>query len=302
MYMPYTTNPHIAKVRRDAVNLVKYRHWSMRKVARRFGVDPSTISRWCRLPLATGWHELPTRSSCPKTSPNALNKEIVEAIIKKRVGRRRCGQHIYHELKREGVVVSLPSVQRTLNRLGFLKKRSPWKRPHDYTERPEAVSPGALLEADTVHILLPDSSRLYVYTVIDLYSRWAYAKITTRISGAQSASFIAEATSLAPFKFGMVQTDNGGEFQKMFRFRLYKRGLTHRYSRVRQSNDQAHIERFNRTVQEECLDRTTQTVQHFRKALKTYLQYYNTERLHMGINYQTPLEILTGSVAKLLIS
>src|SRR3989344_5444832 len=182
--MPYTTNPHIAKVRRDAVNLVKYREWSMRKVARRFGVEPSTISRWCKLPMATGWHDLHTRSSRPNTSPNALKKEIVEAIIKKRIGRRRCGQHIYHELKREGVEVSLPSVQRTLDRLHLLKKRSLWKRPHDYTGRPEIISPGSLLEADTVHIMLPDGSRLYIYTIIDLFSRWAYAEVVKKISSA----------------------------------------------------------------------------------------------------------------------
>lgn len=295
MYMSYTTNPHISKVRRDAVNLVKYRHWSMRKVARRFGVEPSTISRWCRLPMATGWHELPTRSSRPKTSPNALREEIVLAIIAKRNGRRRCGQHIYHELKREGVVVSLISVQRTLDRLGMLKKRSLWKRPHDYTERPDVTAPGSLLEADTVHIRLPDGSKLYVYTVIDLFSRWAYAEVVTRISSARSVTFISRAKASAPFQMNMVQTDNGPEFQKMFRFRLYKLGLDHRHSRVRQSNDQAHIERFNRTIQEECLDRTAQTLIHFRKAVKTFLPYYNNERIHMGINFRTPQEVLRSS-------
>jgi len=293
--MSYTSNPHIAKVRRDAVNLVKYRHWSMRKAALRFGVEASTVSRWCKLPFASGWHELPTRSSRPKTNPRALRKEIVEAIVRKRIGRRRCGQHIHHELNKEGIAVSLSSVQRTLGRLHLLKKRSPWKRPHDYTERPEIVAPGSLLEADTVHIMLPDGSRLYVYTIIDLFSRWAYAEVVTRISAARSFAFIRKAQSLAPFKVNMVQTDNGGEFQKMFRFRLYKLGIDHRHSRVRQSNDQAHVERFNRTIQEECLDRTIQTLQHFRKAVKTFLPYYNGERSHMGINYKTPLEVLRSS-------
>lgn len=283
------------KVRRDAVNLVKYRGWSMRKVAKRFGVEPSTISRWCRKDFCGGFRLIPTESSRPHTSPTALKKEVVKAIIEKRIGRRRCGQHIYHELKREGVSVSLPSVQRTLDRLGFLKKRSPWKRPHDYTERPEATSPGRLLEADTVHIMLPDGTRLYVYTIIDLFSRWAYAEVVKKISGAQSARFISHAKNIAPFDMKMIQTDNGPEFQKMFRFRIYKLGLTHRHSRVRQSNDQAHIERFNRTIQEECLDRTTQTLRDFRKAVKIYLPYYNNERIHMGINYQTPLEVLRRS-------
>lgn len=282
----------MGKVRRDAVNLVKYRGWSMRKVALRFGVEPSTISRWCRRPMATGWHELPTKSSRPKRSPKSLDKKIVQAIIEKRQGRRRCGQVIHQELLREGIKVSLPSVQRTLDRLGMLKKRSPWKRPHDATPRPLPAYPGALMQADTVHIMAPDGSRIYIYTLIDLYSRWAYAEVIEKISAERSASFVQKAQSKAPFSFKMIQTDHGGEFSTRFTHRLQEKDIAHRHARVRQSNDNAHIERFNRTIQEECFDRTTHTVRHFKKALKEYLPYYNNKRLHMGINYQTPEEVL----------
>lgn len=293
--MSYTQNPAMPRVRRDAVNLVTYRRWSMRKVARRFGVEPSTVSRWCRLPFATGWHLLPTRSARPKTSPNALTKEIIAAIIEKRIGRRRCGQVIHQELKREGITVSLPSVQRTLDRLGLLKKRSPWKRPHDATPRPEASFAGALLQTDTVHILAPDGTRIYVYTLIDLYSRWAYAEVVEHIGAEASVQFIVRARTVSPFPFTMVQTDHGSEFSIWFTHALQRMGIQHRHSRVRQSNDNAHVERFNRTIQEECLDRTTHTITDFRVALAAYLPYYNSERLHMGINYQTPLEVLRRS-------
>lgn len=293
--MSYTQNPAMPRVRRDAVNLVKYRRWSMRKVARRFGVEPSTISRWCRLPFATGWHELPTRSSRPKTSPHALSKEIVSAIIQKRIGRRRCGQVIHQELKREGISVSLPSVQRTLDRLGLLKKRSPWKRPHDATPRPEATFAGALLQADTVHIFAPDGTRIYIYTLIDLYSRWAYAEVVEHIGAEISTQFMERAQAAAQFRFVMIQTDHGSEFSLWFTHALWRSGMQHRHSRVRQSNDNAHVERFNRTIQEECLDHTTHTIVDFREALAVYLPYYNGERLHMGINYQTPLEVLRRS-------
>lgn len=285
----------MGKVRRDAVNLVKYRGWSMRKVAIRFGVEPSTISRWCRRPLATGWHELPTKSSRPKTSPNALSREIVRAIIEKRAGRRRCGQVIHQELLRDGVNVSLPSVQRTLDRCHLLKKRSPWKRPHDSIRRPDVAHSGALLQVDTIHIIAPDGSRIYIYTLIDLYSRWAYAEVVEKIGAEASASFVRRAQKIAPFVFVMVQTDHGSEFSTRFTHRLKTKHIAHRHARVRQSNDNAHIERFNRTIQEECFDRTAHSVKHFRRALKTYLPYYNSERLHMGINYQTPEEVLRRS-------
>jgi transposase InsO family protein len=295
MDMSYTKNPNMPKVRRDAVNLVKYRKWSMRKVARRFGVYPSTISRWCKHPWATGWHEIATRSSRPKTSPNALARNIVAAIIDKRIGRRRCGQVIHQELLRDGISVSLPSVQRTLERCHLLKKRSPWKRPHDYTPRPKAAFAGALLEVDTVHIMLADESRIYVYTLIDLFSRWAYAEVMERISAKRSVGFIVRAKKKAPFPFDMIQTDHGPEFSTWFTHGMWRIGFEHRHCRVRQKNDNAHIERFNRTIQEECLDRTAHTIKHFKVALKKYLPYYNSERLHMGIDYQTPLEVLRRS-------
>lgn len=293
--MAYTTNPHMAKVRRDAVNLVKYRGWSMRKTAFRFGVEPSTISRWCKRPFATGWHELPTRSSRPKTSPNALPREIVEAIIKKRIGRRRCGQVIYYELQREGVKVSLPSVQRTLDRCHLLKKRSVWKRPHDATPRPEAAFAGALVQMDTIHIIAPDGSKIYIYTLIDLYSRWAYAEVVDKIGAEASVWFVHHARMSAPIKFIMIQTDHGSEFSSWFTHHLRQLGIGHRHSRVRQSNDNAHVERFNRTIQEECLDHVAHTISSFSRVIPKYLKYYNTERLHMGINYQTPLEVLRRS-------
>lgn len=297
--MAYSKNPELPKVRQQAVRLV-HQGWSVRKVARYFGYTHSAVVKWCKKD-PSGRYQIETRSSRPKRSPNALKEEVIAAIIAKRIGKRRCGQIIHRQLLQDGIKVSLPSVQRTLGRLGLLKKRSPWKRPHDYTERPEATHPGALLQADTVHIMLPDGSRLYIYTLIDLYSRWAYAEVITKISALASANFIARAQTAASFHFGMVQTDNGPEFQKMFRFKIYKLNIKHRYARVRQSNDQAHIERFNRTIQEECLDQTPQTLQHFRKALKTWLPYYVNERMHMGINYHTPAQMLESG-SKVLIS
>ena len=169
MYMAYTINPHMPKVRRDAVALVKIEHWSIRKVARRFGVQPSTVSRWCKRDYFGGRYEIPTRSSRPKTSPRALPREVVSEIIAERVGRRRCAEHVHVALKNRGVAVSLSSVKRTLDRCHLLKKRSPWKRQHDTTLRPEVTHTGALLQCDTIHIIAPDGSRIYVYTLIDLF-------------------------------------------------------------------------------------------------------------------------------------
>ena len=145
------------------------------------------------------------------------------------------------------------------------------------------------------YIIAPDGSRIYVYTLIDLFSRWAYAEVVERIGAEMSVRFIKRAKKVSDFKFEMIHTDNGSEFSTWFTHSCLRLGMKHRHGRVRKSNDQSFVERFNRTIQEECLDRTAHTIKHFKKALKEYLPYYNNERTHMGINYQTPLEVMQRS-------
>ena len=186
----------------------------------------------------------------------------------------------------------MPSVQRTLDRLGFLKKRSPWKRPHDYTERPGVTHSGALIQVDTIHILLPNGERLYIYTLIDLFSRWAYAEVAEKISAQASVDFVLKARRISPFTFKMIQSDHGSEFSTWFTHGLLTRKIKHRHSRVRQSNDTAHIERFNRTIQEECLDKVPNDVLEINCALKEYLRYYNYKRVHGGIDYLISMQVV----------
>lgn len=289
--MAYSNNPELPKVRAQAVALV-YKGWSTRKVARHLGYTHSAVVKWVAKAKVRGYGNIPTKSSRPKHHPRALTREVVGAIVHERAERGRCAEHVHHALTKAGVTVSLSSVKRTLDRALLLTKRSPWKRPHDFTPRPTATSPGAMREIDTIHIIAPDGSRIYIYTVIDLFSRWAYAEVVERIGVTPSCGFVGRAAAHASFPFLLVQSDHGSEFSIGFTHALLGMGITHRHSRVRQKDDQAHIERFNRTIQEECLDRTAHNVRDFRAALRKYLPYYNTERSHMGTNYQTPSELV----------
>ena len=148
------------------------------------------------------------------------------------------------------------------------------------------------MQIDTIHIQPRDSAKFDIYTLIDLYSRFACAKVVTRINTHQSLKFVQEAQRLAPFAFKVIQSDHGQEFSSWFTERVGVRDIAHRHARVRQSNDNAHIERFNRTIQEECLDGRKKDFFAYKRALPAYLRYYNGRRLHMGINLRFPLEVL----------
>lgn len=289
MYMAYTTNPYLPRVRMKAVRLVR-KGWSKRRTARHIGVEHSTVIRWCK--KAESWNRyiraIPTESSRPHSHPRELKPEMVDIIIEQRKKRGRCAEVVHQELQDKGVVVSLSSVKRTLDRYGLTKKRSPWKRYHAPLERPYVALAGDLVEVDTIHIGPHRPGRLYIYTLLDVYSRWAWADVVLRISTHHSLRFVRAAQSKAVFTFHTIQSDHGPEFSTYFTENIQIKGPIHRHSRVRQPNDNAHLERFNRTIQEECLNRIPETLKAYQKEIPEYLHYYNNERLHLGLGLTTP--------------
>jgi transposase InsO family protein len=294
--MAYTNDPRAPKVRRDAV-LFADRH-GVRTAARRYGVSPGTISKWRARAKVVGLHPIPTRSSRPKRSPRALERTLVRLIIDKRLAINRSAEVVHRSLAEDGVVVSLMSVKRTLDRAHLTQKRSPWKRYHAPSPRPIADRPGALVQADTVHLAVHGKTVFYVFTCIDVYSRWAYAQCYTRANCRTATQFVKQAQVAAPFLFRCVQTDNGSEFSTHFTERIQ---IRHRHTRVRQSNDNAHIERFNRTLREECLDALPVNLRVVNQYLPKYLKHYVETRHHFGIDLRKPIQLLTPSVSKLLI-
>jgi len=286
--MAYTKNPYLPRVRRDAADLVR-RGWGVRKVARYVGVSPGTVSKWVRKAEKYGYHEIPTLSSRPRHHPRQLSDELVWKIYHKRLTIRRSAEVVQQELRNENVLVSLSSVKRTLDRMGLLKKRSPWKRYHIPIMRPEVKKQGDLVQIDTIHLLNPEGHRVYVFTILDVFSRWAYARAFKHAKTCTALKFIDQAQRLAPFPFRTIQSDHGSEFSQNFTDKVKS---VHRHSRVRRPNDNAHLERFNRTIQEECLDKIPKDVRHLNLALKKYLPYYNEKRLHFGLKLQTPLQAL----------
>lgn len=294
MYMAYTNNPHLPQVRMEAVRLVQ-QGWSLRKVARHTGFAHNTIWSWLKKKPEYGWPGrmvIPTFSSRPHHHPNELPEEIVQRIMAIRQKRQRCAEVIHQELLKQGFPVSLSSVKRTLQRQGLIKKRSPWKRWHFEQPRPLALNPGNLIQIDTIHLGPANQERLYIYTLIDVFSRWAWAKASLKINTHRSLLFVKESKERSSFDFHLLQSDHGQEFSSWFTEHLGKQGIVHRHSRVRKPSDNGHLERFNRTIQEECLDRLPRRFSLYQKEIPEYLEYYNTERLHMGLNYQTPLQVV----------
>lgn len=169
----------------------------------------------------------------------------------------------------------------------------------DNPKRPHVTTPGELVETDTIHYVCPlTKSRRYVYTVIDVYTRMTYAEVHPRILPGLAANVILHARNEFGFDLHMVQADNGPEFSRYFEQVLAGHNMPVRHTRLGRPNDNAHIERFNRTIQEECLGSSISyrtTTKHIQTKLDNYLEFYNFKRVHLSLQYRTPAEMLRRS-------
>ena len=290
MYMSYTNNPNIPRIRMEGVKLLRS-GWSARKVGRYLGFHHTAVMRWAKkAPHNLRIKTIPTHSSRPLHHPREIAPEVVSKIVEMRKQRRKCAFILHYELKREGVDISLSSVKRIIKR-NELSRFSKWKKWHTYPPRPLPHIPGMLVEIDTIHDG-PHENRLYIYTLLDVCSRWAFALPSERITTHRSLSFARQAQQCAPFGFETIQSDHGPEFSKYFTKRICEAGMTHRHSRIRKPNDNAHLERFNRTIQEECIYRLPRNMRVYKREIPEYLEYYNTKRPHMGLDMKTPADII----------
>jgi putative transposase len=289
MEMAYTTNEKIPRVRAMAVRMVRSGK-STREVARHFGYSQSAVVKWCGKAGMVVGARIETRSSTPKTSPRALSEETVGRIIHARIKSKRCAEVVFEMLKAEGVKISLSSVKRKLSTYGLLKKRSPWKKSRKYLSRPEANVAGMLVQMDTIHFADRQRKLIYVYTTLDVYSRYGFAALSKKASCGRSVSFLKKALQYFPFHIQNIQTDNGPEFGLHFTDFVARNGMTHRHIHPRSPNENGHLERFNRTIQEEiarhgwCI--------FIPRDIRAFLRHYNTERMHMGINFKTPAQLI----------
>lgn len=286
--MPYTTNIHLPRLRMQTAKLVIEKGWSTRQAARHTGFNQSTIVRWVAKAKYTNRNTIPTESSRPIHHPRTLSKDVVQTIIDYRIKHKRCAEVVHHLLSKDGYAVSLSSVKRTIKR-NNLTRYSKWKRWHQYDQRPLPERPGALVEIDTIHDG-PFDDRLYIYTMIDVCSRWAFASPCLRINTHASWRFTNRAK--LPFSISVLQSDHGPEFSKWFSNACLSHDIKHRYSRVRRPTDNGHLERFNRTIQEECLQRSNRSLYAYHRSIREYIHFYNTERPHMALGMKTPCEVM----------
>jgi putative transposase len=133
----------------------------------------------------------------------------------------------------------------------------------------------------------------YLVAIMD----WASRKILSwRLSNTQDVGFCLEALEEAVARFGVPEifnTDQGSQFtSELFTEALSSRGVKISMDGKGSWKDNVFIERFWKSVKyEEVYLKGYESLSVARNELKSYLEFYNHERRHQGLDSRTPDEV-----------
>jgi hypothetical protein len=281
--MAYSINPNLPRARALAIKLLLQEKLPLQVVANKCGVHRSTIYRWKLKWLKLNEHQqlenfnrpsrqsrhnsfrlmscswlIATLSSRPKHSPKAIPENIVELVISLRQMLKRCAEVVWFHLVNDNGVNISLSSVRRILRRHHYINGRKKRVRPSNPIRPIVTKPGELVQTDTVHYVDP----------LTKHRRYVYTVIDL-----YSRMTYAEDT-------------------------LARHNILTRHSRLHRPNDNAHIERFNRTIQEECLGRYldfTINNQRLQVKINRYLEFYNNKRVHLSLQYRTPNQMLQSS-------
>lgn len=184
-------------------------------------------------------------------------------------------------------------------KIKVIRKRKKLRKPKEFV----SAQPGDLVEIDTV-VRFIDTMKRYVITTVDVSSRYAFAWSYRRLDSVNARDFFRRIEMAFPFPIRHVQTDNGSEFCKYFTSYLKEQDTIHFWNYKGQPYKNGHIEKYNRTIQEEFIDWHEILLDDpklFNPKLMDYLLWYNTERPHWSLRFQSPVNAMltTNSLSRM---
>ena len=174
-----------------------------------------------------------------------------------------------------------------------IKKRKTRFKKYRVKKSPKVNQPG-FIEVDCIIVYINGIRHNFV-SIIDIYTKVVYVKKIKTISSLQTTLALKEFQQFYYYKIKTIQTDNGSEFFLHFHQYLVDNTIKHQFTYPRSPKINGVVERFNRTIQEEFINRNDEIyydLDKFEIKLKSYLNWYNYKRPHASLNYLSPMQFI----------
>jgi hypothetical protein len=175
------------------------------------------------------------------------------------------------------------------------KKRYAHKKYGSFTRvkhSPKETTPG-YLEMDSITLMV--MGRRWCFTsIIDVVTKVATVTLTKSLTAKSAQEALELFIRNQRYLPRTVQTDNGSEFLGEFHKYLETNNIKHQFIYPRSPKINGVVERFNRTIQEEFINRSDEIFYDqaaFVLKLNKYLIWYNTRRPHYALKFKTPFEV-----------
>jgi transposase InsO family protein len=300
--------------------------WSVARAAERFQVAWPTAKRWADRYRELGEAGMTDRSSRPHQQPTKTPPPVVRKIVHIR-WKRRVGP-----VEIAGLVgVPASTVHAVLRRCGISRLSAVDRATGEPVRRYEHPHPGALLHADVKKLAnIPDGGghrmvgrqqggknrhltggkprnkyhqplmkHAFVHTVVDDYSRVAYAEIHDDETAVTAAGVLRRAVlwfAARGVVTERVLTDNGGCYRsRAWHQQCDDLAITAKRTRPYRPQTNGKVERFHRTMTAGwAFRRLYLSESSRRKALPAWLHEYNHHRNHSAIGKVPPISRLTN--------
>jgi len=198
------------------------------------------------------------------------------------------------------VAVSPSSVWRVLQQAGLLSrwKGKPSRKGSGFEQPPQ---PHQHWHID-VSYLNVSGTFYYLCSILDGYSRsiihWDLRESMTE---AEIEVLLQRAREKYPEAKPRIISDNGPQFiARDFKEFIRIAGMTHVRTSPYYPQSNGKLERWHKSLKSECIrPGTPLTREDALRLIQTYVDYYNTVRLHSAIGYVTPHDMLAGRQAEI---
>ena len=265
---------------------------SLTALSDEFGIARQVLSRWWHRYAIDDLAGLAPMSRRPHGSPTRINRATVRRALQLRQ-QRRSAVWIARELD-----LGYGTVQRLLETHGVNQlARPPRPKPRRY----EKKRPGELIHIDLKYLpALRNARNDFEFAAVDDFSREAVVSICTDATSLSAATFLEHVAATLSYPIEAVLTDNAFAFtmrhalhsdrSTRFQQACAALGIRHYLLRPYAPQSNGKVERFFRTIDDECLHvRPLFTFAARSRAVDDFVWYYNHERPHLSLGGMTPV-------------